>query len=123
MLILCHRLDSRHQGHHNQQPDADAHHAEEPDLAIAQLLDLGEYLPPFGRGRERHQAFNDERQTQPQAKHLPETQRNQGANRRQSGDYFFAGAAGAALPLKALKNSEEDGSTTITSPFLLKLPR
>ena len=35
--------------------------------------------------------------------------------------YFFAGVAGAALPRNTLKNSDEEGSTTITSPFLLKL--
>ena len=36
--------------------------------------------------------------------------------------YFrAAGAAGAALPRKALKKSLEAGSTTSTSPFLLKL--
>ncbi len=36
--------------------------------------------------------------------------------------YFLAGAAAAAaLPLKALKNSLLAGSSTITSPFLLKL--
>ena len=35
--------------------------------------------------------------------------------------YFLAGAAGAPLPRKALKNSEPDGSSTMTSPFLLKL--
>ena len=35
--------------------------------------------------------------------------------------YFFAGAAPAPLPRKALKNSELAGSTTITSPFLLKV--
>ncbi len=37
--------------------------------------------------------------------------------------YFFAAVA-AALPLmprNTLKNSDDDGSTTITSPFLLKL--
>jgi hypothetical protein len=38
------------------------------------------------------------------------------------GPYFFAGAAAAPeLPRKALKNSEPAGSTTSTSPFLLKL--
>ena len=41
--------------------------------------------------------------------------------------YLRAGAAGAAagaaLPRKARKNSEPVGSTTSTSPFLLKLPR
>ena len=35
--------------------------------------------------------------------------------------YFFAAVAGAALPRKTLKNSDEEGSTSITSPFLLKL--
>ncbi len=36
--------------------------------------------------------------------------------------YFLPGAAaGAALPRKALKKSEPAGSTTITSPFLLKV--
>ena len=38
--------------------------------------------------------------------------------------YFFAagaGVAGEALPLKTLKKSEPDGSSTITSLFLLKL--
>ena len=36
--------------------------------------------------------------------------------------YFFAGAAAPPeLPRNALKNSEPDGSTTITSLFLLKL--
>lgn len=34
--------------------------------------------------------------------------------------YFFAGT-GALLPRKILKNSDEDGSSTITSFFLLKL--
>ena len=37
-------------------------------------------------------------------------------------DYLLPGAAaGAALPRKALKNSLLAGSSTITSPFLLKL--
>ena len=38
--------------------------------------------------------------------------------------YFLAGlvaGAGAALPRMALKNSDEDGSSTMTSLFLLKL--
>ena len=36
--------------------------------------------------------------------------------------YFLAGAAaGATLPRKTLKNSEDEGSSTMTSPFLLKL--
>jgi len=36
--------------------------------------------------------------------------------------YFFAGwPAAAPLPRSALKNSVPDGSTTITSPFLLKV--
>ena len=112
-----------HQGHHNQQPDADAHHPEKPDLAIAQLLDLGEQLSPFCGRREGHQTFNDQRQADAQAQHLPKTQRDQLARQRGSGAHFLAGAAGAALPLNALKNSDEDGSTTITSPFLLKLAR
>jgi hypothetical protein len=41
---------------------------------------------------------------------------------KRAGPYFLAGAAaGPALPRNALKNSEPAGSTTITSPFLLKL--
>ncbi len=35
--------------------------------------------------------------------------------------YFLAGAAAGALPLKDLKNSDDEGSSTITSLFLLKL--
>jgi len=34
--------------------------------------------------------------------------------------YFFAGAAGATPPRMALKNSDEAGSSTMTSLFLLK---
>lgn len=40
-------------------------------------------------------------------------------------EHYFRGAAGTdaevELPRSALKNSEEDGSTTMTSDFLLKL--
>lgn len=37
-------------------------------------------------------------------------------------NYFFAGlSAPAPLPRKALKKSDDDGSTTMTSLFLLKL--
>lgn len=35
--------------------------------------------------------------------------------------YFFAAAAGAPWPRNTLKNSDEDGSSTITSLFLAKL--
>lgn len=41
----------------------------------------------------------------------------------QSKDYFLAGAADAPLPRNVLKNSDPDGSSTITSLFLLKLAR
>jgi hypothetical protein len=38
-----------------------------------------------------------------------------------AGPYFLPGAAGAAEPRKALKNSDPAGSTTSTSPFLLNV--
>ena len=37
--------------------------------------------------------------------------------------YFLAGATGVPVPRSALKNSDEDGSNTIRSLFLLKLTR
>jgi hypothetical protein len=42
---------------------------------------------------------------------------------RSQSNYLLPGAAGVppVPPRKALKNSEPDGSSTITSPFLLKL--
>lgn len=39
----------------------------------------------------------------------------------ESKPYFFADAGGATVPRKDRKNSVDDGSSTITSPFLLKL--
>jgi len=40
-----------------------------------------------------------------------------------SKSYFFvAGAAGAVAPRMALKNSDDAGSSTMMSPFLLRLP-
>ena len=40
-----------------------------------------------------------------------------------SKSYFLvAGAAGVVLPRMALKNSEDAGSSTMMSPFLLRLP-
>ena len=74
-----------------------------------QLQYLLEHSPPGGRRQKREQTFNDQHQGQRQ----PECVAVQ--------VYFFAGAGGSALPRMALKNSDDEGSTTIRSPFLLKL--
>ncbi len=92
----------------------DAAKSEKPNLAIAQLLNLLKRAPPNGGRDKGEQAFNDQGQAQSHPQNQPKTVAFQA--------YFLPGAAaGRELPRKALKNSLLDGSTTITSPFLLKL--
>lgn len=99
--------------HHGQQhqTDHDAAQAEKPDLAIAESEYLLEHAAPAARGDERQDPFNHQHQRQ----RLPE-----GVSVHRV--YFLAVAAPLPEPEPriALKKSDE-GSSTITSLFLLKL--
>ena len=87
------------------------------------MLNLGDDLAPGGWRQKRQQAFNNQGQSQASAQDQPRGVAFQKITAKSNGQgYFLAGAAAAgALPLKALKNSLLAGSSTITSPFLLKL--
>ena len=94
---------------HQQQAQADAAQAEKANLPIAQLQNLREELAPSGRRDEGVQALEHQHQGQGSPEKI--TVHAQA--------YFFG--VGATEPRKVLKNSEPEGSTTITSLFLAKL--
>ena len=85
-----------------------------------ELQKLGEHAPPATRREERQQAFDHQYEGQCS----PEGRTVHAARWRYEAwlfDYFLAGAGTAPLPRNILKKSEEAGSSTITSLFLLKL--
>src|SRR5665647_3019627 len=91
-----------------QRTDRYAAHSEKTELSIGQLKNLRKHPTPTGRGYKWVKALDHQNEGHRQ----PERVAIQ--------VYFLEGAA-AALPRNTLKNSEEAGSTTMTSLFLLKL--
>ena len=103
----------RRSGQHSQQHNAD-HNAAKPketNLAVAQGEDLLKHAAPAAGRDKRQETFDHQHQSQCLPKGV--------AVHR---GYFLAGAAPLPEPgpRMALKNSD-DGSSTITSLFLLKL--
>ena len=79
------------------------------DLPIIELHQLGEQPAPSGRCDQGEQTLNDQHQRQGQPK-------------RVSSQGYFLGLATAEPPLRnTLKNSLDEGSSTITSLLLAKL--
>jgi hypothetical protein len=103
----------RGSGQHGQQnhADHDAAKPEEADLAVTQGEDLLEHAAPAAGRDKRQESFDHQHQSQCLPKGI--------AVHRV---YFLAGAAPLPEPgpRMALKKSD-DGSSTITSLFLLKL--
>jgi hypothetical protein len=101
------------QNQQQDKPQADAAKSEKPDLAVAEPQDLLEHAAPSGRREKWKQSFEHQHQGQ----RCPE--------RIAVHELYFLAAAGAAAPAEdpriALKNSDDEGSSTITSLFLLKL--
>ena len=106
--------DALPQNPKQKQSQQDAAKSEEAQLAIAQLHELAEAAPPAPGRHERQEAFDHQDQRQRAPEYLGAHEKPPGAQRR------GALPAGVPAPCMARKKSDE-GSTTITSLFLLKL--
>ena len=103
----------------HQKAGEDAAQRKEANLPITHLRDLQERPAPQRRCNEGHKPLKHQHQGAGKPKAVAPIH-----DRQRAADYLrgAAGAVAALPPLRmALKNSEEDGSTTITSLFLLKL--
>lgn len=88
--------------------------SKKPDLPVAQLDDLGKCAFPATGRQKGHQTLNDQHQSQRSPQGI--------ASQKLLKSHFLPAApALEAPPRMALKNSDELGSSTITSLFLLKL--
>lgn len=88
--------------------------SKKPNLPIAQLDDLGKCAFPATGGQKGHQALNDQHQSQRSPQSI--------ASQKLLKSHFLPAVLALEPPPRmALKNSDELGSSTITSLFLLKL--
>ena len=101
-------------GPEKKQPDDDGAQSHEAKLAIAQLHQLPESAPPAGWREKGQQAFHH----QDERERAPENIRTHGGLRDQRRCVLLAEVP---EPRRAWKKSEDAGSITSTSLFLLKL--
>ncbi len=76
-------------------------------------MDLGKHPPPASGEQKREKALEHQNEGHGQPEGV--------AVQVYFFKFYFLAGVAAALPRNTLKNSEDEGSTTITSLFLLKL--